>query len=78
MDKIYTKEGFKEDLTSKLTHIMGVMPEEATDEQYYKAIAIMCKDRLAQNWFDFRHKVHQPPTPRRSTTCAWSSSLDVR
>ena len=59
MDKIYTKEGFKEDLTSKLTHIMGVMPEEATDEQYYKAIAIMCKDRLAQNWFDFRHKVHQ-------------------
>lgn len=59
MDKIYTKEGFKEDLTSKLTHIMGVTPEEATDEQYYKAIAIMCKDRLAQNYYDFRHKIHQ-------------------
>lgn len=59
MDKIYTKEGFKEDLTSKLTHIMGVTPEEATDEQYYKAIAIMCKDRLAQNYYDFRHKIHR-------------------
>lgn len=59
MDKIYSKEGFKEDLTSKLTHILGVTPEEASNEQYYKAIAIMCKDRLGQDWYDFRHKVHQ-------------------
>ncbi len=59
MDKIYTKDGFKEDLVSKLTHIMGVTPEEASNEQFYKAIAIMCKDRLADNWYDFRHDVHK-------------------
>ena len=42
-----TKAEFKEDIVSKLTHIFGVTPEEATYEQYYKAIAIMCKDQLA-------------------------------
>ena len=36
-----TKAEFKEDIISKLTHIFGVTPEEATYEQYYKAIAIM-------------------------------------
>ena len=59
MDKIYTKEGFKEDITSKLTHILGVTPQEASDEQFYKAIAILCKDRLAQNFYDFRKDVYQ-------------------
>ena len=54
-----TKAEFKEDIISKLTHIFGVTPEEATYEQYYKAIAIMCKDQLAHEWYDFRHELHR-------------------
>ena len=54
-----TKAEFKEDIVSKLTHIFGVTPEEATYEQYYKAIAIMCKDQLAHEWYDFRHELHR-------------------
>lgn len=59
MDHKMTKEEFKDDIVSKLAHIFGVTPEEATDEQYYKAIAIMCKDSLAKTNYDFRHKSHQ-------------------
>ena len=61
MNKKLTNAAFKEDLVSKLNHIFGVEPEEATDEQYYKAIAIMCKDELAKQNYQFRHNVHKSP-----------------
>lgn len=59
MTTTMTKDQFKDELTSKLSHLFAVTPEEASDEQFYKAIAIMCNEQLANNWYDFRHKIHQ-------------------
>ena len=59
METKMTKAELKEDIVSKLTHIFGVNPEEATYEQYYKSLAIMCKDMLAHEWYDFRHELHR-------------------
>ena len=66
MNKTLTKKAFKDDLVSKLGHIFGVTPEEATDEQYYKAIAILCKDILAQKNYDFRHRLHRDPKAKQT------------
>ncbi len=58
MIKDYTKQQFKDELVSKLSHLFGVTPDEASNEQFYKAIAIMCNDQLSADWYDFRHKAH--------------------
>ena len=43
-----TKKEAKEQITHKLSHFFGVTPEEATYEQYYKAIAIILRDMMQQ------------------------------
>ena len=41
MNYSLTKKKAKELVEAKLSHFMGVTPEEATNEQYYKAIALI-------------------------------------
>lgn len=40
----------------KLSHFFGVDPKTATDEQYYKAVAMIVRDMLSQMNSDFRHE----------------------
>ena len=61
-----TKAEFKEDIVSKLTHIFGVTPEEATYEQYYKASGTTSATSSTAR-----------KTQRRSITSAWNSCSGV-
>lgn len=42
-------------ITDKLSHFFGVTPEDATDEQYYKAVSMIIRERLSAMNSDFRH-----------------------
>ncbi len=42
-------------ITDKLSHFFGVTPDVATNEQYYKAVAMIVRDRLSEMNSDFRH-----------------------
>ena len=42
-------------ITDKLSHFFGVSPDVATDEQFYKAVAMIVRDRLSEMNSDFRH-----------------------
>ena len=49
-----TKKQAKELITGKLSHYFGVSAEEATDEQYYKAIVLIVRDLMHEGVRDFR------------------------
>lgn len=42
-------------ITDKLSHFFGVTPQDATDEQYYKAVSMIIRERLSAMNSDFRH-----------------------
>lgn len=42
-------------ITDKLSHFFGVSPKDATDEQFYKAVSIIIRDRLTEMNSEFRH-----------------------
>lgn len=42
-------------ISDKLSHFFGVSTSDATDEQYYKAVAMIVRDRLSEQASDFRH-----------------------
>ena len=41
-------------ITDKLSHFFGVSPDVATDEQFYKALALIVRDELSKKNSDFR------------------------
>jgi starch phosphorylase len=41
-------------ITEKLSHFFGVSPEVATDEQFYKAVALIVRDRMSEMNSEFR------------------------
>ncbi len=41
-------------ITDKLSHFFGVTPEEASEEQFYKAVSMIVRDRLSAMNSDFR------------------------
>ncbi len=43
-------------INDKLSHFFGVSPDIATDEQYYKSVAMIIRDDLAGMASDFRHE----------------------
>ena len=45
----------KKMITDKLSHFFGVSPTDATDEQFYKAVAMIVRDRLSAQNSEFRH-----------------------
>lgn len=51
-----TKKQMKEDIDSKISHFFGVSPEEATEEQFYKAVAMICLEFMRKGRQDFIKK----------------------
>ncbi|MBQ7597739.1 MAG: glycogen/starch/alpha-glucan phosphorylase [Clostridia bacterium] len=56
MNYALTKKKTKELITAKLSHFFGVNPEEASDEQYYKAVALIVNDLMHEGLREFRKK----------------------
>lgn len=48
-------ENAKQMINDKLSHFFGVTPQDATEEQYYKAVAMIVRDDLAAKNSEFRH-----------------------
>ncbi|MDD6620745.1 MAG: glycogen/starch/alpha-glucan phosphorylase [Eubacteriales bacterium] len=48
----------KKAIDDKLSHFFGVDPKTATDEQYYKAVAMIVRDILSEMTSDFRHEAN--------------------
>ena len=53
MEKMTVSQA-KKAISDKLSHFFGVDTKTATDEQYYKAVAMIIRDRLSQMNSDFR------------------------
>ncbi len=49
-----TKKQAKELISGKLSHYFGVTTEEATDEQYYKAVALIVRELMKDGLREFR------------------------
>ncbi len=55
MEKMTVSQA-KKAISDKLSHFFGVDTKTATDEQYYKAVSMIIRDRLSQMNSDFRHE----------------------
>lgn len=64
-----SKKKAKELLSAKLSHFMGVSPEEATDEQYYKAIALILRDMMSQGRAEFSEEADKAGTKKIYYLC---------
>ena len=51
-----TKKEAKELISGKLSHYFGVSTAEATDEQYYKAVALVVRELMHQGLREFRNE----------------------
>ncbi|MCM1544327.1 MAG: glycogen/starch/alpha-glucan phosphorylase [Ruminococcus sp.] len=56
MNYSLTKKQAKELISGKLSHYFGVSVDEATDEQYYKAVSLIIKDLMHDGLREFRAK----------------------
>ena len=54
MNYTLTKKQAKELISGKLSHYYGVSTQEATDEQYYKAVALVVRELMHQGLREFR------------------------
>ena len=54
MNYSLTKKEAKELISGKLSHYFGVTTQEATDEQYYKAVALVVRELMHQGLREFR------------------------
>ena len=52
-----TKAQAKELISGKLSHYFGVGVQEATDAQYYKAVALIVRDLMHEGVREFRKKL---------------------
>ena len=64
MNNSLTKAQAKELIGAKLSHFFGVSPEEATDEQYYKAVALIVKDIMHDGLRESRKKADSSDSKR--------------
>ncbi len=64
MNYSLTKAQAKELISAKLSHFFGVSPEEATDEQYYKAVALIVKDLMHDGLRETRKKADESDSKR--------------
>ena len=64
MNYALTKKKTKELITAKLSHFFGVNPEEASDEQYYKAVALIVNDLMHEGLREFRKKADSAEVKR--------------
>ena len=64
MDTVLTKKQIKAAVTAKLSHFMGVTPEEATYEHYYKALAMIVRDTLREDAKAFADRAKDTDTKK--------------
>ena len=69
MNYSLTKKQAKELVESKLSHFIGVNPEEATNEQFYKAIALIVRDMMSQGRAEFSKEGSKKGTKRVYYLC---------
>lgn len=69
MNYALSKKKAKELLSAKLSHFMGVSPEEATDEQYYKAIALIVRDMMSAGRAEFSEEAQKAGTKKVYYLC---------
>lgn len=69
MNYALSKKKAKELLEAKLSHFMGVSPQEATDEQYYKAIALILRDMMSVGRAEFSEKAAKAGTKKVYYLC---------
>ena len=56
MNYTLTKKQAKELISGKLSHYFGVTTEEATDDQYYKAVALIVRELMKEGLREFRNE----------------------
>lgn len=69
MNYALSKKQAKELLNAKLSHFMGVSPTEATDEQYYKAIALIVRDMMSAGRAEFSENAEKAGTKQVYYLC---------
>lgn len=69
MNYALSKKKAKELLSAKLSHFMGVTPEEATNEQYYKAIALIVRDMMSAGRAEFSEAAAKAGTKKVYYLC---------
>ncbi len=58
MNYSLTKKQAKDLISGKLSHYFGVSPHEATDEQYYKAVALIVRELMHDGVREFREEAN--------------------
>lgn len=69
MNYTLSKKKAKELLSAKLSHFMGVSPAEATNEQYYKAIALIVRDMMSAGRTEFNETAAKAGTKKVYYLC---------
>lgn len=69
MDYSLTKNEASSLIEAKLSHFFGVEPAEATDEQFYKAIAMITRDMLRKGRHDFEARSNKANSKRVYYMC---------
>lgn len=69
MNYSLTKKKAKELIEAKLSHFMGVSPEEATNEQYYKAIALILRELMSEGRAEFNKTAKKEGTKKVYYLC---------
>lgn len=73
MNKNITKKALEELIRAKLSHLFGVEPEDATNDQFYRVLSIISRDMVRDIRRDFNAESKEAGR-RRFITSAWSSS----
>ena len=69
MNYALSKSKAKELLTAKLSHFMSVSPEEATNEQLYKALALITRDMMSAGRAEFSKNAKKKGTKQIYYLC---------
>ena len=69
MDYSLTKNEASSLIEAKLSHFFGVEPAEATDEQFYEAIAMITRDMLRKGRHDFEDRSNKANSKRVYYMC---------
>ncbi len=64
MNYSLTKKQAKELISNKLLHFFGITTEEATNDQYYKAVSLVVKDLMHQGLNEFKGEAEKSNSKR--------------
>ncbi len=59
MSKIIKVKDMVDSITEKLSSVFHVTPEEATNEDIYKALSMVCREMMSKDYSDFTAKVER-------------------